>query len=222
MEQQLRSLDVDLKDFRAAKPEEFFVLRFRPRSLNLLEIPVQFSKDDPTVRTNRYVLLNQNETPRLPKPEFKFVPGHSEKKNAAESTYAAQSRKIDLVQNHIQETIYRQLADMFGKANVRTEMPVGEGPRIDIVVKDGNGGFSFYEIKISYSVRLSIREAFGQLLEYAYYRPAIQVNKLVVVSDRAIPSEAKTYMEFLRKRFGLPIYYQRYDAEREALENTLH
>ena len=68
----------------------------------------------------------------------------------------------------MQDRIYQQLAKNFGKDNVGTELDAGYGALIDIVVKESDGNFTFYEIKTSYSVRLCIREALAQLLEYAY------------------------------------------------------
>ena len=77
----------------------------------------------------------------------------------------------------MQTSIFHQLAKEFGKSNVGTEVGTADGSGIDLVVRLKGGSFVFYEIKTSYSVRLNIRQAIGQLLEYAYYPPASGVTQ---------------------------------------------
>lgn len=200
------------------------MIRFSPRSLELLDTPLEFSRRDPAVKAAYYVLLNKKKTPKLisSKKQFIFCTGHTKRKGATELSYEAHASNIDLVHNRIQTKIYQQLAKKFGKGNVGTEIDAGYGSLIDIVVKESNGKFIFYEIKTSYSVRLSIRDALAQLLEYAYYPNRNNATKIVVVSPNAVTKEAQSYLEHLRHRFSIPVYYQRYDPEQEALENKIY
>ncbi len=221
MGEQLRGVGVSIDAFRKTKPEEFVVIRFRPDSPDLDPDPKRFSKDDPAVRANRYILLNRTKMPELKK-RFEFVAGHNMRKGATTSMYEEHSAEIDLVHNRWQEAIYRHFVNTFGEKNVGTELGTSYGSKIDIVVQDSDGSFIFYEIKTSSSLRLSIREAVGQLLEYAYYPDAQGAKKLIVVSDQAITKVAQQYLDILRKRFGLPIHYQRYDPDEKTLEETLH
>jgi hypothetical protein len=62
----------------------------------------------------------------------------------------------------------------------------------------------------------------AQLLEYAYYPNRDNATKIVVVSPNAVTKEAQSYLEHLRRRFGIPVYYQRYDPEQEALEDKIY
>jgi hypothetical protein len=223
MEEQLRSVGADVASFQRTKPEDFFVVQFRPISLDLLDSPMRFSKDDPVVTANYYILLNQHQAPRLlgNEKQFIFVAGHRKRKYATTSAYDERSTEIDLAHNRLQSAIYKHLSDTLGEASVGTELSTGYyGTRVDVVVRGKGNTFTFYEIKVSYSIRLCIREALGQLLEYAYYPGAENAWKLVVVSDRPITTEAQQYLASLRQRFGLPIYYQRYDPEKAVLEAT--
>jgi len=224
MEDQLRSVGADVRDFRKIKPEYFAVVRFRPSSLELLDAPLEFSRNDPAVRANYYILLNQDKTPKLisDNKKFMFSPGHKGKKSSAESSYEGHSSSIDLVQNQIQTKIYRQFVKKFGKNNVGTEVDTGYRSQIDVVVREGKKKFTFYEIKTSYSVRLSIREALAQLMEYAYYPNNNNAQKLVVASQNAITKEARVYLKNLRDKFGIPLYYQRYNPEKESLEDAMY
>lgn len=221
MEEQLRVVGANISDFKKIKPDGFAVVRFRPKSMKLLDIPMEFSADDPAVKANYYTLMNQKLTPKLLSTDgvFSFIPGHQEKKGATNSTYEGHSSVVDLVQNKIQTNIYKQLVKVYGENNVSTELNTGNGSLIDLVVRDNNANFIFYEIKTSYSARRCIREAIGQLLEYAYYPNVKKAKKLIIVSPNAITSEGKDYLKSIRERFNIPVYYQMYDPEKEALED---
>lgn len=224
MEEQLRNVDADVNDFRNIVPENFAVIRYRLNSLDILDTPMEFSKDDPAVSANYYNLLNQKQTPKLlaSSNHFEFSPGHKEKKGLTKSTYEGHSSEIDLVHNQIQTNMYQQLVKKFGKENVGTEQNTGFGSQIDLVVRDKFNSFIFYEIKTSYSVRLCIREALSQLLEYGYYPNTENSKLLIIVSQNKINKEASIYMETLRDKFHIPVYYQRYNPETKNLEDTLH
>lgn len=227
MEEQLSNVGADIRGFRKTKPKKFFLVRFRPSSLKLLDTPQQFSRNDPAVSSNYYVLLDQKQTPKLitSKGPFIFIPGHSEKKSQTKSTYEKHSAPVDLIHNRIQTDIYRYLVKQYGKDNVSTEQYAGYGSQsIDVVVKGDNGNYTFYEIKTSYSVRLCVREALGQLLEYAYYHNTNNrsVQKLIVVSPNAVTTEIKSYLANLRNEFNVPIYYQRFDPEKRSLEDIFY
>ncbi len=224
MEEQLRNVNADVNDFREnTVPENFAVIRFRLKSLDILDTPMEFSKDDPAVSSNYYNLLNKKQSPKLlaNKNQFEFTPGHKHKKDSTKSTYEEHSTKVDLVHNQIQTKIYRQLAKKYGEGNVGTEQDTGYGSQIDLVVKSDEG-FIFYEIKTSYSVRLCIRKGLSQLLEYGYYPNTENAEKLIIVAPKKITKEAIRYMKSLRKNFDIPVYYQCYNPETESLEKVLY
>lgn len=224
MEQQLRSVGAKVNGFRNVDPKEFAVLRFRPESLDLLETPMEFSVKDRAVKATYYVLLNQSRTPKLLSTgkQFQFSHGHTNKKGSSRAGYEKQSRAVDLVHNQIQNNLYTSLSKKYGKNNVGTEQETGHGSQVDLVQKYNVKQYIFYEIKTNYSVRLCIREALGQLLEYAYYPRSNNAKKLVIVSPIVPTTEVKTYLRTIRSRFKIPIYYQRYDPAKKTLENALH
>jgi hypothetical protein len=154
--------------------------------------------------------------------QFHFSHGHTNKKGSSRAGYEKQSRAVDLVHNQIQNNLYTSLSKTFGRNNVGTEQESGHGSHIDLVQKCSAKQYIFYEIKTNYSVRLCIREALGQLLEYAYYPRSNNAKKLVIVSPIAPTTEVKTYLRTIRSRFKIPIYFQRYDPAKKALENALH
>jgi hypothetical protein len=90
---------------------------------------------------------------------------------------------------------------------VGTEKASGVGTRIDVVVRQGNE-FWFYEIKTAQSPRACLREALGQLPEYAFWPGAQAASRLIVVGESAIDDDGSEYLRRLRDRFGLPIEYE--------------
>jgi len=116
---------------------------------------------------------------------------------------------IILRHNKLQEALWRQLKSQFGVKNVIAEFSNVGRTRADIVVLRKNGDW-FYEIKTADSARECVREALGQILEYAFWPPAARaVNRLIIVGEAAMDEECQKYLQVLKKHFRLPVEYQR-------------
>lgn len=138
---------------------------------------------------------------------FKFIAGHKRKKNGVIAVSASKERSAELRHNEFQDVLYEYLVDIHGKDFVGTENATGHGTLIDVVV-NAEDGFEFYEIKTAESVKSCIRQAIPQLLEYAYWSPERKkIKGLFVASILKITKEAEQYLQYLRRKFGLPIFY---------------
>ena len=108
----------------------------------------------------------------------------------------------------MQVALYKKLAKKYGSENVGVENPSGNGMRIDLVVRDNNESYSFYEIKTAREPRICVRQAVGQLLEYAYWsKNSPEPKKLVIVGPATIDTETEAYLEKLTIKYRLPISY---------------
>lgn len=87
---------------------------------------------------------------------------------------------------------------------------------IDLVRKEGEKVI-FYEIKTYYNLKSCIREAVGQVLEYAFWPGVENADELIVVSQNKVSHECKVYLKKLRDKYGLPIYYQHFDLDTNQL-----
>lgn len=221
MEQQLDSVKAETSEFKKINPDGFAVIRYQPENLKILDIPLEFATSDPAVRASYYVLLNQEEHPKLSN-KFVFSAGHKSKKSASKVTYEEHSSEFVLLHNVIQTDLYNFFCKNLGKDYVSTENNSGLGDLIDVVVKDRDNKCIFYEIKTNPSVRLCVREALGQLLEYAFYPKEENAKKLVIVSQNRITQDVSTYLQQIRDRLNVPIYYQRFDLKTKALEDIEH
>jgi hypothetical protein len=139
---------------------------------------------------------------------FVFSPGHNPKvEGTVPVASVAAPRTAVLRHNQMQTELYRKLIGIYGKNSVGTELPTGDGTAIDLVVKTDSFVW-FYEIKTEESVRLCIRQALPQLLEYAYWRGSEKASRLIIVGPSEPPKACLKYLQYLRKRFGLDINYE--------------
>lgn len=88
---------------------------------------------------------------------------------------------------------------------------------VDIRAIDPQGKQIFYELKTATTVRVSIRQALGQLLEYNHYPIAKKADKLIIVTSSKPKNEDIQYLTGLRRIYNIPVYYQQFDMERKEL-----
>jgi hypothetical protein len=138
---------------------------------------------------------------------FEFRPGFAPRPPSTTASLAARKLDINLRHNALQEALYHRLADKYGAENVGVELPSGIGTSIDVVVRH-KGKFHFYEIKTAQSPRVCLRQALGQLLEYAFWPGSQEAIRLVVVGESALDQEGTEYLRILKRRFSLPVEYE--------------
>jgi hypothetical protein len=123
-------------------------------------------------------------------------------------------QQLDIILRHntLQEALYSKLSAEYGADAVGTERPNGAGARIDVVVRMASG-FWFYEIKTAASARACIREGLAQLLDYSLWPGAQEAERLIIVGEAELDHFSEQFLETLRTRFALPIYYEHLDVE---------
>ena len=140
---------------------------------------------------------------------FFFRPGCPPKSNSTMGERSPDVFSIRLRHNKMQQELYDKMALKYGAENVGTEIPSGNGVRIDLVVRNNEDSYIFYEIKTSHEPRFCIREAIGQLLEYGFWSDDGQEpTSLVIVGPRPVDEQGKKYLRFLREKFSLPVTYE--------------
>jgi hypothetical protein len=127
---------------------------------------------------------------------------------------------MELLHNKIKNIIFDQLFKKFGD-KIGTENDTGFGTKIDIVKEEKNG-YTYYEIKTGHSLKLCIREALSQLLEYSYYPDRKSTHKLVIITHHEIDNENLKYIAHLRDYLDIPIWYQYFNYEKQLLEDKLY
>jgi hypothetical protein len=128
-------------------------------------------------------------------------------------TATVQERELDLYLRHneMQERLRERLALVHGAEKVPMEVRAGSG-RIDLVVRHPDGMW-FYEVKTYGTARQCVREAIGQLLEYALWRGGDAPSRLVVVGPVALDEQTHHYLDRLNESFPIPIHYEHVELD---------
>lgn len=114
------------------------------------------------------------------------------------------SAEVSADHNKMQTKLRDELVKKHGSANVKTEQD-----RVDIRVTTPDEDILF-EVKPDESPLSVIRQALGQLLEYAYHpsRSSKRPIRLVIVGRNAPNKTERAYLKTLHSNFGLPVEYR--------------
>jgi hypothetical protein len=113
--------------------------------------------------------------------------------------------EIDIRHSKIQENLVNELYKKYGINNVSLEHPI-HGNKIDVVVND-DGKMIFYEIKTAPTARDCIRQALGQILDYAYWPGQKNAEELFIVGENSIDKRTEAYLYYLNKICGIKLKY---------------
>lgn len=211
-----------LKDYIEKIPTGFaFNLRYRPENLRKYDILKPVDRKDPNVKTSYYTSLYNLKTIFKLGDHFIFQPGFRTEETELD-TQNTSYHHSHISKRHpvIQKVLYDYLVKKYGDGNVGTENPTSIGTEIDIVTKHGDE-YDLYEIKTALDIRLCIREALSQLLEYGLYRTDIKVRNYYIVGSIVLTDDARNYLNALRKKYHIPVNYIQVDAENEIHEYKL-
>ncbi|MDG2518096.1 DUF2002 family protein [Lysobacter soli] len=145
-----------------------------------------------------------------------FRPGHTPKPARGAARGSSEMREIDYRHNRIQDRLFELLCARHGKDAVGTEQPTGTGGRADALVRLSADRCELYEIKPAMTAADAVRQAMGQLLEYAYRRGGLQPMSLYVVSDAPLDDITAEFLSRLRSEFAMPIEYMQVTVEPDA------
>ena len=199
-----------------SEPEVIANVRFRPENVEVFDPRRRVVGEHKILRLRRYQpidwIANDGLGIDLQPPPRRDDPRRSER----EQTRAAQEAStVDPKHVRMQNRLYEYLCGLYDSSKVHYEKNF-----VDISI-DGPDGGTYFEIKTDGTVKHCVREAIGQLLEYAHYPDCARSNELVVVGD-APPSESdRSYLAFLREQYDLPIHYQRFLWESNELSGRI-
>ncbi|TSA19625.1 hypothetical protein D4R75_08720 [bacterium] len=226
MKQQLTKAGAKIGNLSSGPGIDIFNVRYLPANLKINEQYAELSPGISLYRLSRYVFANYSDEFDVlyNDDEFVFMKGDdTQNDDDGELKTKKHSRKpkeIEITYLHdvIAKGLTKRLRGIHGKENVTPNHPAGYGAnKVDIVVRNGKE-LTFYEIKTYNSVKTSIREAIGQIMEYSLWTNHNRARQLIVVTQPHNDiDKAKTYFRHLRETYGLPIYFQTYDFENDIL-----
>lgn len=139
---------------------------------------------------------------------FAFQAGCAARPAATTATIAERELNVSLRHNLMQAALTTRLIAEYGAANVADEHPSGLGTKIDVVLRRGTDAYWYYEIKTATSPQACLREALGQIMEYAYWPGAKEPERLIVCGESALDDDGRAYLRQLNERFRLPVAYE--------------
>ncbi|MBO4452257.1 MAG: hypothetical protein J5770_07570 [Bacteroidaceae bacterium] len=126
--------------------------------------------------------------------------------------------QIDPLHKRIQNAVVEILKGQYTNLQLETNPDDAADQRIDIKgYSKKDQEWHFFEVK-TVSAKRCIREALGQILEYAHYPNVARAKKFFIIGPNPPDDNDKAYMELLRKRYNLPIWFRWYSST----ENKLH
>jgi hypothetical protein len=144
---------------------------------------------------------------------FEFRAGCTEKAFSTSASLAERELNINLRHTLLQAALCGRLIKQYGAENVADEHASGLGTRIDVVLRRAAKEFWYYEIKTALSPRACIREALGQVMEYAYWPKANEATRLIICGETALDYDAAAYLKNLQQRFRLPVTYEQINID---------
>ena len=124
-------------------------------------------------------------------------------------------KEIEIRHFAIQESFFQYLRATFPDATVKFEHPcsndAGDARRIDVTMLYHNE-MIFYEVKSGRDLRMNLRHALGQLIEYCCYPSVRNAKVLVLVSDIEPTAEFCQYLLRLNEVIAIPVRYIYFDV----------
>lgn len=97
-----------------------------------------------------------------------------------------------------------------GKENISIEKSRFCGNIADVVTLEGENVISIFEVKTSVIARRNLREAVGQLLDYASHCKPNRVKTLFIVSPCKLSNESGIFLKSLQKTISFQLKYIEY------------
>jgi hypothetical protein len=145
-----------------------------------------------------------------------FRPGHVPRVEKTTAELPLTQRTIRLRHNALQTVLFNQLAAQYGPKNVWTEFPTGTGGYADAIVCNSQNTCQLYEIKVAETASEIVRQAMGQLLEYAFRKGGLEPTKLFAVGEPLLDNLTRDFIERLNTQFNLNIEYLQITLPAEA------
>ncbi len=204
-------------------------LRFKIEEKELFPTPIIINSswfDSKYFRTmpmkmdsNLYDLLNELEK----KMTFGFVASSPESKTGGYTKHTKEGiTQVDKVHDEIEKALYNYLLEKgVSKLNIACDTTSFGGKLADVVVNFGKNNFDIYEIKTDTDIRRGLREAIGQLLDYATWEKGVTVKNIYAVLPYSpLSDNIKDFIQRLKKNIHLNLDVLFYDKTTRTFSST--
>jgi hypothetical protein len=207
MQKEIRAVGGDPSVLGATKwAKHELNVRFRLENVTFFRARTFASADDPVQKLMRYMLYDEANIGRSAESRATRRNAGSSELPAGKSFKRRAVPAVECTPEHarMQGKLMLELQAEYPRALV-----VREQDFIDVSVRT-DAELLLFEIKSDLEPRTVIRQALGQILEYAFHpsRYHSRPVRLVIVGRRALSSEDKAYLNRLQKDFSLPLEYR--------------
>lgn len=216
MADDIRRAGADPGVFTKSLHQYIFNVKFRFEDVNKLDELEEISKDDKNITTNRFKLLTKKNDFLVNKEN---VGDESEGKDRDESKRKVVLKKeieYDPYHSKMQNTLKRILKEFYKGEYDKVCIEKG---RIDIKARTKYKKWHYFEIKTD-TPKICIRSGLGQIMEYAYWPDSEKAERLIIIGDTSPNSETKRYIEHIRNKFHIPVYYRKLDITEGTLSEN--
>jgi hypothetical protein len=218
MASSLKQVEADVTVFNQTDPELFFNVRFKLSDIEQDNDLEEIAETDDNITTDRFKLLDYRGYI-----DFDLTPISEDEdtddgnfKNTGQRKRTFNGEQVyDPYHDWMQNAIVAHLRSNVKYGYKRVKIEKG---RVDIKAVTHQGEWDYFEIKTDNPKRC-IRNAIGQVMEYAYYPGTERAKNIIVVGDREPDENAVNYLVYIRDRFGLPVTYRFFDRETMTLSD---
>ncbi|MEO8148549.1 MAG: hypothetical protein ABI723_12965 [Bacteroidia bacterium] len=218
-------------DFSVFKKDPFVPnLRFKVESKELFPTPLiinsswfiskYFRTMPMKMDAELYYLLHELEK----QIQFTFVASSPESKKGGYTKHTKEgTTQVDKVHDAIEKALYNYLL-MSGvsKSQIACDTTSFGGKLADVVINFGNNKFDIYEIKTDTDIRRGLREAIGQLLDYATWEKAVIVKNIhAVLPYCPLSKNIKDFIQRLKENLNLKFEVLFYNKDTKTFSSIV-
>jgi uncharacterized protein YjaG (DUF416 family) len=161
-----------------------------------------------------YALLNELEK----KMQFGFLASSPKKKKGGYTKHTKEgTTQVEKIHDDIENALYNYLLQKgVSKSHIACDTTSFGGKLADIVVNFGDSNFDIYEIKTDTDIRRGLREAIGQLLDYATWEKGITIKNIhAVLPYSPISDNIKDFIQRIKRNIRINLEVLLYDKATE-------
>ncbi|MEL7147822.1 MAG: hypothetical protein AAFO69_15725, partial [Bacteroidota bacterium] len=220
---QLQEVEADDKYFR--EHALFPNVRFRWENLHIYDplLPTELVDPHKHTRFGAYKLTEDMEemVESLEiDPSLVFQSGRGKVAHHYVQTTKAGKRQVYKLHSEITNTLYDYLhqVDGYDEQMLSEEKTRVAGGIVDLVV-NREGRLRLFEVKTHHTAMANIREALGQLLEYALLDASIELEQLIIVGPAKMKQAEQEYLERLKELIQVNLSYWFYNSAAAELSD---
>lgn len=225
MLEELSSVKADIKFLKTLELRPN--LSFRLEDAMLYQEPILIQQD--VLKNHRFIpRIIENELESIIEkidigfkdPKMNFEPGNGTGTNSYSQNVTGGKRIVNKTHADITNDLHDYLTNSknYKGFKISTEKTRICNNLVDCVAKNNNK-YILFEVKTANSVLACIRQALGQIIEYALLDTSLDISKLVIIGP-TIPRERDlVYFNNLKEKLELPLEYWSYSFEEEKISD---